>query len=82
MASIFDALATDGYFELQDICFPCRSPDGTLEGTSLQEWQRLMVEGLRNLGKDFEKVKEYGSYMRDAGFVDIVVSESSLLTTM
>jgi hypothetical protein len=31
-----------------------------------------MLEGLRNLGKDFEKVKEYGNYMREAGFVDIV----------
>jgi trans-aconitate methyltransferase len=72
MASIFSALEPNGYFELQDICFPCQSPDGTLEGTSLQQWQNLMVEGLRNLGKDFEKVKEYGNYMRDAGFVDIV----------
>ena len=72
MASIFSALAPNGYFELQDICFPCQSPDGTLEGTSLQQWQTLMVEGLRNLGKDFEKVKEYGNYMFDAGFVDIV----------
>jgi SAM-dependent methyltransferase len=72
MASVFSALATNGYFELQDICFPCKSPDGTLEGTSLQKWQTLMVDGLRNLGKDFEKVEEYGNYMREAGFVDIV----------
>ena len=72
IASIFETLAQGGYFELQDICFPCQSPDGTLEGTSLQKWQNLMVEGLRNLGKDFGKVKEYGNYMHDAGFVDIV----------
>jgi SAM-dependent methyltransferase len=72
MASIFSALAPNGYFELQDICFPCQSPDDTLEGTSLQQWQTLMVDGIRNLGKDFEKVKEYGNYMHDAGFVDIV----------
>ena len=72
MASIFENLAQGGYFELQDIVFPCQSPDGTLEGTSLQKWQGLMLEGLRNLGKDFEKVKNYGNYMRDAGFVDIV----------
>ncbi|CZR54890.1 related to methyltransferase [Phialocephala subalpina] len=37
-----------------------------------KKWQTLMVDGLRALGKDFEKVKEYGSYMREAGFVDIV----------
>jgi trans-aconitate methyltransferase len=72
MASIFSAIAPNGYFELQDICFPCQSPDGTLEGTSLQQWQTLMVDGLRNLGGDFERVKEYRNYMRDAGFVDIV----------
>jgi SAM-dependent methyltransferase len=72
IASIFEALAPGGFFELQDICFPCASPDGTLDGTHLQKWQTLMVEGIKNLGKDFEKVKEYGNYMRDAGFVDIV----------
>jgi SAM-dependent methyltransferase len=72
MASIFDALTPGGHFELQDICFPCKSPDGTLEGTSLGQWQSLMVDGLKNLGKDFGKVKEYGQYMKDAGFVDIV----------
>jgi SAM-dependent methyltransferase len=72
MRSIFDSLTPGGYFELQDIIFPCKSPDGTLEGTSLQKWQDLMLEGLRNLGKDFEKVKEYGNYMREAGLVDIV----------
>ncbi|KAE9365566.1 S-adenosyl-L-methionine-dependent methyltransferase, partial [Stipitochalara longipes BDJ] len=72
MASIFSALTPGGYFELQDICFPCKSPDGTLEGTSLQRWQQLMIDGLRNLGKDFEKVKECGAYMREAGFVDVV----------
>ena len=31
-----------------------------------------MVDGLKNLGKDFEKVKEYGSYMKEAGFVEVV----------
>ncbi|RDW69217.1 hypothetical protein BP6252_08237 [Coleophoma cylindrospora] len=72
IASIFSALTPGGYFELQDVCFPCKSPDGTLEGTSLQQWQTLMVDGLRKLGKDFEKVKEYGTYMREAGFVDVV----------
>lgn len=72
MASIFDALSPNSYFELQDICFPCKYSDGTLSGTSLDKWQSLIIEGLRNLGKDFEKVKEYGSYMHEAGFVDIV----------
>jgi len=72
MASIFSALEKGGYFELQDICFPCKSPDGTLSGTSLEKWQGLMIDGLRNLGKEFENVKEYGNYMREAGFVNIV----------
>lgn len=72
IASIFANLTPSGYFELQDICLPCQSPDGTLKETKLQKWQTLMLTGLRNLGKDFEKVREYGDYMRDAGFVDIV----------
>jgi hypothetical protein len=55
MESIFSALAPNGYLELQHICFPCKSPDGTLEGTSLQKSQTSMVGGLRKLGKGFEK---------------------------
>jgi hypothetical protein len=72
MGSIFTALEHGGYFELQDILMPCQSPDGTLKGTYIEKWQNLMVQGLKNLGKDFGKVKEYGNYMREAGFVDIV----------
>jgi len=45
---------------------PCQSPDGTLKGTYIEKWQNLMVAGLKNLGKDFGKVKEYGNYMREA----------------
>jgi hypothetical protein len=31
-----------------------------------------MVDRLEHLGKDFERVKEYGQHMKDAGLIDIV----------
>ena len=72
MSNVFSSLASGGYFELHDICFPCKSPDGTTAGTALEKWQNMMVAGLKNLGGDFEKVKEYKNYMTEAGFVDVI----------
>ena len=70
--SAFDALAPGGYFELQDPCMPMRSDDGTLKGTSLDEWQTLIIGALKTMGRNLSDSVNWGSYMREAGFVDIV----------
>ncbi|KAJ0107682.1 hypothetical protein J7T55_010288 [Diaporthe amygdali] len=69
---IYDNLAPGGYFELQDPCMPLRCDDGSMDGTALGEWNRLMDEGMLRMGKDLRGNLEWGRYMREVGFEGVV----------
>lgn len=69
---VWDNLAPGGYFELQDPCMPLRCDDGTMEGTALGEWSRLMDEGMLRMGKDLRGNLQWGRYMREVGFEGVV----------
>ncbi|KAE9366332.1 S-adenosyl-L-methionine-dependent methyltransferase [Stipitochalara longipes BDJ] len=69
---IFENLAPGGYFELQDPCLPMRCDDGTLEGTPLNEWNEKLVESMSRIGRNLRDGQNWGQYMRDAGFEDVV----------
>lgn len=69
---IYENLAPGGYFELQDPCLPMRCDDGTMEGTALGEWNRLMDEGMLRMGKDLRDNLNWGRYMREVGFEGVV----------
>jgi SAM-dependent methyltransferase len=73
---VWDNLAPGGYFELQDPCMPMRCDDGTMDGTALGEWNRLMDEGMLRMGKDLRGNLEWGRYMREVGF-ELVVERHS-----
>jgi hypothetical protein len=49
-----------------------KSPDGTLAGSRLEEWDAKIAAGSRALGKDWHRTSKYKSYMEEAGYVDIV----------
>jgi trans-aconitate methyltransferase len=68
-----------GYLELQDGFFPIQSPDGTLAGTTLEEWERKLAEGAKALWKDFQRFSKYKQYMEEAGYVDIVETKFAWL---
>jgi hypothetical protein len=70
--SVFGALAPNGYFELQDPCMPMRSDDGTLAGTYLDKWQTHIITALKSIGRNLRDSVNWGMYMKEAGFVDIV----------
>lgn len=74
---IFDNLAPGGYFELQDPCMPLRCDDGTLDGTALGRWNRLMDEGMLRMGKDLRDNLNWGRYMREVGFEDVVETHAA-----
>ncbi|KAK3935146.1 methyltransferase domain-containing protein [Diplogelasinospora grovesii] len=77
MRRAFDNLEPGGYFELQDPCLPMRCDDGTLDGTALAEWNRLLVDGMLRIGKDLRDNVKWGSYMREVGFVDVVETHAA-----
>lgn len=74
---IYDNLAPGGYFELQDPCLPMRCDDGTMDGTALGEWNRLMDEGMLRIGKDLRDNLKWGQYMREIGFEGVVESKGA-----
>jgi hypothetical protein len=51
---------------------PFKSDDGTLLGTALDEFQTLCMEAAERLGRPWTNGKNYGRWMREAGFVDVV----------
>lgn len=75
---IFDNLAPGGYFELQDPCLPMQCDDGTMDGTALQEWNRLLVEGMLRAGKDLRDNLRWGAYMREMGFEGVVETKGAV----
>lgn len=51
---------------------PMRSDDGTLTGTALDEWQTHIISALKTTGRNLSDSVNWGSYMREAGSVDVV----------
>lgn len=75
---IFANLAPGGYFELQDPCLPMQCDDGSMDGTALQEWNRLMMEGMRQASKDLRDNLRWGAYMRAMGFEGVVETKGAV----
>lgn len=67
----FKNLKPGGWFELQDINLPCRSDDGSIEGTNIQKWSQLSLDAGAKLGRRLDAAKDYKKWMEEAGFVDI-----------
>jgi hypothetical protein len=72
LAKVYENLAPGGYFELQDPVMPFGSIDGSLEGTSLGEWQTMCMAAAAKLGRPWTNTKNWGKWMREQGFEDVV----------
>lgn len=68
----FHSCTPGGYFEMFEISAQSQCIDNSLEGTALQKYSNMMLEGGRYFGKDFTHAPRYKSYMEAAGFVDVV----------
>ncbi|KAL5330657.1 hypothetical protein ACEPPN_000176 [Leptodophora sp. 'Broadleaf-Isolate-01'] len=72
IASISANLTPGGWFEFQGPIMPLKSIDGSLDGTSLDEFQRSCMEAAEKLGRPWTNGKNCGRWMREAGMVDVV----------
>jgi hypothetical protein len=70
--SAFDFLRPGGYIELQDASFPFLGADEKWNGSAFQRWMGLVMDGAKAMGKDWNRVPMYKSYLEEIGFVDIV----------
>ena len=69
--SIHDNLRPGGWVEFQETVLHFQAIDGTLEGTALQRWNTLLLQGIRDMGRDALSATRYKDWMADAGFVNI-----------
>jgi hypothetical protein len=67
----FAFLNPGGWLELQDAVLPPRSDDGTLDGTNLEHWAKLLVSKATEKGKDWTCASKYKRLLIEAGFVDV-----------
>lgn len=70
--SAFNFLRPGGYIELQDASFPFLGADEKWEGSAFQHWMRLLMDGSKAMGKDWNRVPRYKEYLEEVGFVDVV----------
>ncbi len=60
-----------GWIEMQDYEFPFRCVDESIKGTGFERWINAVLEGCAKLGRDWKRVPQYSSYMRECGFVNV-----------
>ncbi|OTB02207.1 hypothetical protein M426DRAFT_322914 [Hypoxylon sp. CI-4A] len=70
--SIYDNLEPGGWVEFQEWILNAQSSDRSLDGTAFEKWNRLISEGLKNLGRSLFYILEYKRVMEKAGFENIV----------
>lgn len=57
--------------EIQDYILPSQSNDGSMDGTDLEKWCLLMLEGAGKIGRPMDQTHNYRKWMEEIGFVDI-----------
>ncbi|TVY82843.1 putative methyltransferase tdiE [Lachnellula suecica] len=67
----FAALASGGYFEMQDLCTPIRAFDDSLNGSAMINCSNLIVDACSKRGIDLTAPGKYQVMMESVGFVDV-----------
>ncbi|KAK4112905.1 S-adenosyl-L-methionine-dependent methyltransferase [Canariomyces notabilis] len=69
--SFYKNLHPGGWAEFQEIIICFQSIDGSIEGTALQRWNTLLLEGIRKMGRRPTEALRCKKWMAEAGFVNI-----------
>lgn len=70
-ATCYENLNPGGWIEFQDYYVKLQAVDNSLEGTALERWNDLVIEGVRRMGKNALACAKYKRQMQEAGFVDV-----------
>lgn len=68
----YEHLTPGGYFEMQDVYFKPHSIDETLDDTPFARWNETVVEGAKELNRDWHCVKHYKRWFEEVGFQHVV----------
>lgn len=69
--SIYDNLNPGGWVESQETIIYFQSIDKSIEGTSLQRWNTLLLQGIQKMGRSATEALRCKSYLAEAGFVNL-----------
>ncbi|KAH6658333.1 S-adenosyl-L-methionine-dependent methyltransferase [Truncatella angustata] len=69
--NIYDNLNPGGWVEFMETLIFFQSHDGTLDGTALQRWNRLIVDGVKNMGRNLLSCRRYKQWMLETGFTNV-----------
>lgn len=75
MQQCFDNLRPGGWCEFMETVLDIRSVDGTIEGTAIQRWNGLVLQGIRRTGREPLCAYSYADYMQRVGFVNVAVKK-------
>ncbi|OLN83447.1 hypothetical protein CCHL11_03081 [Colletotrichum chlorophyti] len=78
--SIYDQLSPGGWVEFTEWIAILRSPNHSLKGTALQDWNILLRQGLRNMGRSLNYPYQYQSILEKTGFERIRVTKHAAPT--
>ena len=68
----YDALEPGGWLEFQDASLPIRADDGTMDGTSWEQWVSKFMEAMKKAGLQYLAPEYYEQWAKEAGFVNVV----------
>ncbi|GAB1318250.1 Methyltransferase [Madurella fahalii] len=72
----YDQLEPGGYFEVHDLGMPIHCDDGTLlPDSNLSKWCDVIFEAAEKAGRPVWPAHKYASYLREAGFEEVVERE-------
>lgn len=69
--SMYNNLYHGGWAEFQETIIYFQSIDGSVEGTALQRWNTLLLEGIQKMGRSATEALQCKNWMAEAGFVNI-----------
>ncbi len=69
--SAFDQLNPGGWVESQETIIYFQSVDGSIEGTALQRWNALLLQGIQRTGRSATEALRCKAYLAEAGFVNL-----------
>ncbi|KAH8681994.1 methyltransferase domain-containing protein [Xylariales sp. PMI_506] len=71
LGQAYEHLVPGGTLELQDYFVKLGSADGSLEGTALQRWNLMLLDGVSRAGRSGLGAARYKGWMEAAGFADV-----------
>jgi SAM-dependent methyltransferase len=77
----YESLEPGGYVQLRDPLMPFRfhgSPPAPEPDCALAEWGRLVMDAAARSGRSWDNVRHYEQWLREIGFVDVVVVKEAL----